>query len=82
MKLTVHEFRQECHYTITMVHAKKMLMERTLSIRDYWRMNRKMKSKYKPISDGLILEDNLIDPRGKASMPRRKEVQYVDRKTD
>ena len=41
-----------------------------------------MKSKYKPISDGLILEDNLIDPRGKASMPRRKEVQYVDRKTD
>ena len=82
MKLTVHEFRQECHYTITMVHAKKMLMERTLSIRDYWRMNRKMKSKYKPISDGLILEDNLIDPRGRSSVAHRKEGKHANSQAD
>ena len=61
MKLSKHEFRRECHYTL---------------------MDRKMKMKYKPVSDGLILEYNLTNSQERASMQRGKEGQHVDRKTD
>ena len=39
-----------------------------------------MKMKYKPVSDGLILEYNLTNSQERASMG--KEGQHVDRKTD
>ena len=41
-----------------------------------------MKMKYKPVSDGLILEYNLTYSQERASMQRGKEGQHVDRKTD
>ena len=82
MKLSKHEFRRECHYTLTMIQTRRMLMERTISNREYWRMDRKMKMKYKPVSDGLILEYNLTNSQERASMQRGREGQHVDRKTD
>ena len=82
MKLSKHEIRRECHYTLTMIQTRRMLMERTISNREYWRMDRKMKMKYKPVSDGLILEYNLTNSQERASMQRGKEGQHVDRKTD
>ncbi len=51
-------------------------MERTISNREYWRMDRKMKMKYKPVSDGLILEYNLTNSQERASMQRGKEGQH------
>jgi hypothetical protein len=65
-----------------MIQTRRMLMERTISNREYWRMDRKMKMKYKPVSDGLILEYNLTNSQERASMQRGKEEQHVDRKTD
>ena len=44
MKLSKHEFRRECHYTLTMIQTRRMLMERTISNREYWRMDRERAS--------------------------------------
>ena len=41
-----------------------------------------MKMKYKPVSDGLILEYNLTNSQERASMQRGKEGHHVDCKKD
>ncbi len=52
MKLTKREFRNKYAYGVTMGLVKIMLRKRMISFRDYWRTNRKMKAKYKPVTEG------------------------------
>ena len=75
MKLTKREFRNEYAYGVTMGLVKIMLRKRMISFRDYWRTNRKMKAKYKPVTDGLISENDLLCVRNRALMGAGKEVR-------
>jgi hypothetical protein len=59
MKVSKTEYRKEILYHLTMVQVKKMLREGLISQSEYWQMNRKMKEKYHPLSDGLLLEIDL-----------------------
>ena len=60
MRMSRDEFRNEYLYNSTMGRVKKMLEEGLISEADYWQINTKMKAKYRPISDGLISENELI----------------------
>lgn len=66
MRMTQEEFRNERIYTATMVQVKKMLSLGLITAADYWRMNTKMKEKYRPISDGLVSEIDLICAKNRA----------------
>lgn len=78
MRMSMQEFRKEYAYAITMVYVKKMLRRRIISFPEYWRTNRRMKVKYKPISDGLISESDLLYRKRRANMGRRKEAGNVE----
>ena len=60
MRMTEREFRNERLYNATMVQVKKLLHVGLITEQDYWQINTKMKAKYRPISDGLISENELI----------------------
>lgn len=60
MRMTEQEFRNEYLYTSTMAQVRKMLQDGLISEEDYWQINTKMKEKYRPISDGLISENELL----------------------
>ena len=60
MRMTEQEFRNEYLYTSTMAQVRKMLQDGLISEEDYWQINTKMKAKYRPISDGLISENELL----------------------
>ena len=60
MRMTEQEFRNARLYNSTMAQFKKMLKEGLISEDNYWQINTKMKEKYRPISDGLISENELI----------------------
>ena len=66
MRMTQEEFQNERLYTATMTQVKKMLSLGLITMADYWRMNTKMKEKYRPISDGLISEIDLICAKNRA----------------
>ena len=74
MRLSRQEFHDEYAYTVTMALVKKMLRRRMISVPEYWRTNRHMKSKYKPVSDGLISESDLLCQQSRANMKARKEA--------
>ena len=82
MELTKQEFQNECLFSVTMSHVRSMLKKGLISQDEYCQMRDKMKQKYHPVSDGLILEYNLTNSQERASMQRGKEGQHVDRKTD
>ena len=56
MRVSKKEYREEILYLLTMVQVRKMLRTGLISEEEYRRMNRKMKDKYHPVSDGLLLE--------------------------
>ncbi len=60
MKMTEQEARAEYIYTVTIMHAQKMLEQRLITEEEYRAFDTKMKEKYRPISDGLISENNLL----------------------
>ncbi len=66
MKMTEQEFRNETAYSVTMAQVKRMLETGLITIEEYWKINTKMKSKYHPVSDGLISEIDLICVQNRA----------------
>ena len=60
IKNFIDEFRNEYLYNSTMAQVKKLLEEGLISEEYYWQINTKMKAKYRPVSDGLISENELI----------------------
>ena len=60
MSMTEKEFRNEYLYNSTMFQVGRMLEMGMITDEDYCRINTKMKAKYRPISDGLISENELI----------------------
>lgn len=56
MRVSKKEYREEILYLLTMVQVRKMLRTGLISEEEYRRMNQKMKDKYHPVSDGLLLE--------------------------
>ena len=56
MKMSEKEFHNEYLYTSTMVQVRKMLDMGMIDEEDYSRIETKMRSKYQPVSDGLIIE--------------------------
>ncbi len=66
MRMTEEEFRNETAYSVTMTQVKKMLEMGFITIEEYWKINAKMKSKYHPVSDGLISEIDLICVQNRA----------------
>lgn len=75
MMMTQQEFRSEAIYSVTMSHVKTMLERGLISEDEYWVINTKMKEKYRPISDGLVSEIDLISGRSRALIgsERRRE---------
>ena len=74
MRMTDQEFRNEYLYTTTMTHIRGMLDNGLISEEEYWRINARMKEKYHPISDGLILESDLLCRQNRANMGAGKEA--------
>jgi hypothetical protein len=60
MRMNEQKFRNERLYNATMVQVKKLLQMGLISEQNYWQMNTKMKAKYRPISDGLVSEYELL----------------------
>ena len=60
MRMTKQEFRNERLYNSTMVQVKKMLALGLITEPEYWRINTKMKEKYRPVSNGLVSENELL----------------------
>ena len=60
MRMSREEFRNEYLYNSTMAQVRKLLEEGLITEAYYWQINTKMKAKYRPISDGLISENELI----------------------
>ena len=60
MRMTEAEFHNERLYGSTMQQVKKLLKMGLITVSDYWRINTKMKEKYKPVSDGLMSENELL----------------------
>lgn len=60
MRMNSEEFRNEYLYNSTMAQVRKLLEDGLISEEYYWQINTKMKAKYRPISDGLISENELI----------------------
>ncbi len=60
MRMTKDEFRNEYLFNSTMGWVRKMLEEGLITEEDYWKINARMKAKYRPISDGLISENELL----------------------
>ena len=59
MRMSNQEFRNEYLYSITMGHVGRMLARGLITEEEYQEVNRRMKGKYNPVSDGLISESNL-----------------------
>jgi len=66
MMMTEQDFKNEVIYSVTMSHVKTMLERGLISEDEYWKINTKMKQKYRPISDGLVSEIDLISGRSRA----------------
>ena len=66
MRMTEQEFRDECIYSVTMSHVKTMLERGLISEEEYWKINAKMKDRYRPISDGLVSENGLLCVQNRA----------------
>ena len=60
MILSQDVFRRERIYTSTMLQARKLLKQHLISHEKYCEINTKMKEKYRPISDGLLVENELL----------------------
>lgn len=60
MRMNSEEFRNEYFYNSTMAQVRKLLEDGLISEEYYWQINTKMKAKYRPISDGLVSENELI----------------------
>ena len=60
MRMTKQEFRNERLYNSTMVQVKKMMKLGLITEPEYWRINTKMKEKYRPVSNGLVSENELL----------------------
>ena len=60
MRMNSEEFRNEYLYNSTMAQVRKLLEDGLISEEYYWQINTKMKEKYRPISDGLRSENELI----------------------
>ena len=60
MRMSSEEFRNEYLYNSTMAQVRKLLEDGLISEEYYWQINTKMKETYRPISDGLISENELI----------------------
>ena len=60
MRMSEQEFHNERLYNATMVQVKKLLKMSLITEKDYWQINTKMKAKYRPISDGLVSEKELL----------------------
>ena len=53
------EFHNECAYAITMHHVLRMLTEGIITKDEFYKMNQRMKEKYHPATDGLIVESQM-----------------------
>ena len=58
MRMSNQEFRNEYLYSITMGHVGRMLARGLITEEEYQEVNRRMKEKYNPVSDGLISESD------------------------
>ena len=76
------EFRNEYLYSITMGHVGRMLTRGLITEKEYQEVNRRMKEKYNPVSDGLISESDLQTRKNRAIMGTGKEDGSLENKED
>ena len=72
--MTKQEFDAESTYAVTMSHVLSMLRSGLITPEEYRLMNNRMKEKYRPVSDGLIFETDLILVGKRAIMSAGKEA--------
>ncbi len=70
--MTKQEFHNEFLYAMTMIHVKKMVDEGIITRNEFNEFNSRMKEKYKPVSDGLIIEKDLICIENRANIEMGK----------
>lgn len=79
IKLSEQEFRDEYRYSVIMTHYKRMLEQGMITAEDFERLNRKYKEKYRPVMDGILLENNLLSSQSRALMLSGKEAVQCPR---
>ena len=77
MRMSAEEFTSEYIYASTMTQVKKMICLGLISDSEYWRINTKMKDKYRPVSDGLISELDLICAKSRAIVVAKGGQDYA-----
>ena len=82
MRMSNQEFRNEYLYSITMGHVGRMLTRGLITEKEYQEVNRRMKEKYNPVSDGLISESDLQTRKNRAIMGTGKEDGSLENKED
>ena len=82
MRMSNQEFRNEYLYSITMGHVGRMLARDLITEEEYQEVNRRMKEKYNPVSDGLISESDLQTRKNRAIMGTGKEAGSLENKED
>ena len=60
MRMSNQEFRNEYLFSVTMGHVGRMLDRGLITEEEYQKVNRQMKEKYNPVSDGLLSENELL----------------------
>ena len=60
MTLSKEEMHNEFAYNMTMAHVKNLLKMGLITTDEYWQINQKYKKKYRPVSDGLMSECELL----------------------
>ena len=82
MRMSTQEFRNEYLYNVTMGHVERMLARGLITEEEYQKVNRWMKEKYNPVSDGLISESDLQTRKNRAIMGTGKEAGSLENKED
>ena len=66
MKMTPEQFKNEHLYETTMMHLKGMLGQGLITTEEYQAFETIFREKYKPISDGLFCEIDLLCVQNRA----------------
>ena len=82
MRMSNQEFRNEYLFSVTMGHVGRMLDRGLITEEEYQKVNRRMKEKYNPVSDGLISESGLQTRKNRAIMGVGKEAGSLENKED
>lgn len=82
MNMSDHEFRNEYLFSVTMGHVRRMLEKGLITEEEYREVSRRMKEKYRPVTDGLISESDLQIEKKRAIMGIGKEAGKLENKED